>query len=96
MKLVATINNTSRRLCLNNVFRSSNRMANKTFHKKSNGWQNITPHYLNRRSKSRTISLALCAFILIYLQLSLVIGQQQRGDEVCETLPSDIHLIKGK
>lgn len=96
MKLVATVNNTSRGLCPNNGFWPYNRMANKTFLKKCNEWQNITPHCFTRRGKSRSTSLAFCAFILIYLQLSLVIGQQQRGDEVCETLPSDIHLIKGK
>lgn len=72
-------------------------MANKIFQNTNNGWQNITPHYLIRRTKSRSISLGLFgAIMLINLQLGLVIGQQQRGDEICETLPSDIHLIKGK
>lgn len=32
---------------------------------------------------------------IIYQQISFANGQH-KGDEVCETLPSEIHLIKGK
>lgn len=31
---------------------------------------------------------------IIYQQISITNGQH-KGDEVCETLPSEIHLIKG-
>lgn len=33
---------------------------------------------------------------LILLAEISVVHSQQRGDEICETLPSQIHLIKGK
>lgn len=38
--------------------------------------------------------------VLVTLALVLVteiftVHSQQRGDEICETLPSEIHLIKG-
>lgn len=41
------------------------------------------------------ISPVLVILFLIYLQVFAVTGQH-RGDEICETLPSEIHLIKGK
>lgn len=36
--------------------------------------------------------------LLIFINFILIVfGQnQQKGDENCETLPSEIHLIKGK
>lgn len=40
------------------------------------------------------ISSMLIILFIAYLQLNTVNGQQ-KGDEVCETLPSEIHLIKG-
>lgn len=43
-----------------------------------------------------TIRKALTAILLvIYLQAIFVVGQH-KGDEICETLPSEIHLIKGE
>lgn len=33
--------------------------------------------------------------LVIFLQTIFVVGQH-KGDEICETLPSEIHLIKGE
>lgn len=38
----------------------------------------------------------LVTLALILLAEISVVHSQQRGDEICETLPSQIHLIKGK
>lgn len=38
----------------------------------------------------------LVTLALILLAEISVAHSQQRGDEICETLPSQIHLIKGK
>lgn len=37
----------------------------------------------------------LVTLALVLLTEICVVHSQQRGDEVCETLPSQIHLIKG-
>ncbi len=37
----------------------------------------------------------LVTLALVLLTEIIVVHSQQRGDEICETLPSEIHLIKG-
>lgn len=44
--------------------------------------------------RHKSISMVLIVLFVAYSQLITVNGQQ-KGDEVCETLPSEIHLIKG-
>lgn len=44
--------------------------------------------------RHKSISMTLIVLLVAYSQLITVNGQQ-KGDEVCETLPSEIHLIKG-
>lgn len=38
----------------------------------------------------------LVTLALVLLTEISVVHSQQRGDEICETLPSQIHLIKGR
>lgn len=71
-------------------------MARKTFLTKFMGWKTSSAIFPSTQRKSHTIPLIFwMIIILINLQARVVIGQQ-RGDEVCETLPSEIHLTKGE
>lgn len=38
----------------------------------------------------------LVTLALVLLTEISVVHSQQRGDEICETLPAQIHLIKGR
>lgn len=60
------------------------------------GWQKKSPATVKlRRSRSPQIFLILCVSIIMINYQAMNVKGQQRGDEVCETLPSEIHLIKG-
>lgn len=47
----------------------------------------------DRQRHTATTSMLIIAFIACFHIITT--NGQQKGDEVCETLPSEIHLIKG-
>lgn len=50
--------------------------------------------YIRIFNRDKLLTPMLVIIFITCLKLITVNGQQ-KGDEVCETLPSEIHLIKG-
>lgn len=65
------------------------KIAKMQMHPQQNLWYRPCEIFAYRR----ILSILIVLFVT-YSQLITVNGQQ-KGDEVCETLPSEIHLIKG-
>lgn len=50
-----------------------------------------------RKMFGRSTLMSSMVIIVLVACFELIgVSGQQKGDEVCETLPSEIHLIKGK
>lgn len=52
-------------------------------------------HWMTEQQQHHTVISSMLVILFIACFHVITTNAQQKGDEVCETLPSEIHLIKG-